>query len=1266
MSTPYESLNEHTFQQLVQALLVAENPKIVSFPIGMPDGGRDAMLTDPQTGGSVVYQVKFARDPAKIADPYAWLTKAIDGEVAKVQLLAERGITEYVLVTNLKGTSHLDAGLMDKALSYLRNQLGVPSRIMWRDDLDRRLDNNFGLKLRYPQLLNGPDILRLFWEAPDFAKDDKRRKTALQAYLRDQYERDRTIRFKQVELLSSSLLDLFIDVPAIPSQHRKRIVDLEPFQEASYSIYRSSKGSKIRPANVIEDGGNANDADDEFFRYTTWGDPKLAVGAADLLTNADFTNSASRIVIEGAPGQGKSTLSQYLAQVQRIRLLNKESERRSLPTPHSNAPIALPIKLELRDVAGWLRGFDPWTREVSSQHGEAPTLEAAIAGHISRFSGGQQFTVSDLVAIMSERPVILILDALDEVADLTDRQEVVSQIEAFAERHQDRHNKIVIIVTSRPTAISNAPSLPYSKFYHLTLGAITGKIATEYAHKWAKVRRLPSKDARELIETLEDKLQSPHMAELAKNTMQLTILLSLMVARGSSLPDKRTELYTAYLEQFLNRESEKSPDVRDNRDLLLDIHGYLGYYLHAQAESRRGTGRISVTDLRALLRDYLARQKHKDDMVDKLFNAVVGRVVALVPRIEGTFEFEVQPLREYFAGRYLYETAPTSPPWEKARGTRSDRFDGISANPYWLNVTRFFAGFFRKGELADLALRVKDLIEDPSRRGQSYPRELAFSLLQDWVFTQSPRATELVVSAIFEGEGLYWTADTSLRIRGRLTGTSFALSKGAGAEEAFEIVWNALVTAPQSHRTIEFCHLIKLYGTPSEIYTRWLHEYQAATGDEKRIWTILGLRLGCSDRASKEPGLHWPVSDATADSIDRSITLVIAATTPAPSRLLTTDLIWEYVKTALDASVLRSLAVRPNSDIYATILAASHPHFWGTLVSAGDHTRYRQASRFPIPKDLNRSDDAAAGILKTLLRTHSERAAFTLQPWSDAITALESVYGRTATSLHLGVMAAGITSSTERGGRANQILSEDFPLPSRIRYARRQAKSVDWWTNQFSEAKSAADYELILTASTIWAKTEVLIAILEQVDEAAKRISSSQFTTFLSFIDAYIVRPPHIGKDADLSALGSRLASSSTRAAQILLRRVNPAHRWNIIDSWILTSEPAPEVLADVATDIVAAMAEGHIGSQRALDLLERVPFILPGAPRSYRLETFPSRSALRKARVPITDIIARCRNLPTYVSQLAWEVGRMRMKSPTPVTTVAKNQAWFNESFDW
>ena len=65
--------------------------------------------------------------------------------------------------------------------------------------------------------------------------------------------------------------------------------------------------------------------------------------------------------------------------------------------------------------------------------------------------------------------------------------------------------------------------------------------------------------------------------------------------------------------------------------------------------------------LRTLLIDYLSTEGYKKSLVDDLLVCMIERVGALVSRVEGTYEFEVQPLREYFVAKHLYVTAPPSP-----------------------------------------------------------------------------------------------------------------------------------------------------------------------------------------------------------------------------------------------------------------------------------------------------------------------------------------------------------------------------------------------------------------------------------------------------------------------------------------------------------------------------------------------------------------------------------------------------------------------------
>ena len=176
-------------------------------------------------------------------------------------------------------------------------------------------------------------------------------------------------------------------------------------------------------------------------------------------------------------------------------------------------------------------------------------------------------------------------------------------------------------------------------------------------------------------------------------------------------------------------------------------------------------------------------EEHDPDLAEELLQGTVERVGALVSRIEGTFEFEVQPLREYFAALYLYKTAPYSPPGRTRKGTRPERFQAIARSLYWTNVTRFFCGFYDVGELDGL---VEGLIELGQQDGHNLinrPRRLAMMLLSDQVFSQAPKTMKRLVAFVVEEPGFHrLTSAVMTEFRGDM-----GLPAKAGGNELFEI-----------------------------------------------------------------------------------------------------------------------------------------------------------------------------------------------------------------------------------------------------------------------------------------------------------------------------------------------------------------------------------------------------------------------------------------------------------------------------------------------
>jgi len=71
---------------------------------------------------------------------------------------------------------------------------------------------------------------------------------------------------------------------------------------------------------------------------------------------------------------------------------------------------------------------------------------------------------------------------------------------------------------------------------------------------------------------------------------------------------------------------------------------------------------MAYGEVEAAMKHFQRTYGKPEDVVDELFEAATDRLWALTSKEEGTFEFEVLSLREYFAARYLYRYAGEGDP----------------------------------------------------------------------------------------------------------------------------------------------------------------------------------------------------------------------------------------------------------------------------------------------------------------------------------------------------------------------------------------------------------------------------------------------------------------------------------------------------------------------------------------------------------------------------------------------------------------------------
>lgn len=453
MDYNYEALDDKSFQKLCQALIVAQFPDAQCLPVGEPDGGRDAILlhANRRNKESVVFQVKFSRIPDH-TKAQSTIQRLIRKEKEKVKRLIADGATEYYFITNVKGTAFPSKGSIDTVNDFLTESFDIPCRVWWRDDLDRRLEQHGDIKWSYPEILRGSDILPLVLAGVD-KSTRKRFEHTVKSYLASQYDSESDVKFKQVEL-RHRLTDLFVDLPLC---HKSPLNDQHPYELDCRGTDLESYTNQLRfyESNRFRDGIPFEHA---------------GLVAAFLLS-MPLEIQTARIVLEGAPGQGKSTVTQFVCQVNRIRLLRKADDLRAVSDHIKHSPIRIPFKLDLRDYAAWLAGRDPFDAgtDVSQRKQRKQSLESFLMMHIERYSGESLVEYDDLIAFLKNSHVVIVLDGFDEVADVYVRARIVDEVNQAAARLEVHSRSIQFIITSRPAAFSSSHGFREDQWTHLKL-----------------------------------------------------------------------------------------------------------------------------------------------------------------------------------------------------------------------------------------------------------------------------------------------------------------------------------------------------------------------------------------------------------------------------------------------------------------------------------------------------------------------------------------------------------------------------------------------------------------------------------------------------------------------------------------------------------------------------------------------------------------------------------------------------------------------------
>ncbi|WP_147394381.1 NACHT domain-containing protein [Arthrobacter cheniae] len=1071
----YENSNPERFQHLCQSLLISSFPKLQCFPIGQPDGGRDGW--DPET--KTVLQVKFKR--ADDEDNADWLIGALEKELPKVRRLAERGATNYIMATNARGTAHEDVGRIDKVQHWIDENFPIPGTCFWRDEIDRRLDDaSTSLKLKYSELLSLEDGIEVVL-GKVLGANKERQQDAIRAFIASQFESDKTVKFKQVSL-SNDLLDLFIDVPVGfprkliersnkgPSGDDIRAL-FAALTESDRQLYIDGEAGSgavfIGSGNGLHQGTN--------------------LGTAELLLGNAAQTHLKLVVLEGAPGQGKSTLAQYVCQLHRARYLKKTDVLERVSDVYRQTAFRIPLKVDLRDYAAFLSGKSPFKSAPAPS--EPRTLDVFLAQLIGYNSGGIAFDAHDVLSLLKHAPTLLFLDGLDEVADIVAREALVTSIGESLSRWSEFDADLQVVVTSRPSVFGRAPSFGRFGFSTLTLQNIDSHRINDYADRWVVARGLDASEKKDVKKILSEKLELAHIRDLTRNPMQLTILLSLIHQFGHSLPDQRTDLYDRYVDLFLTREADKSVRVRENRAVLLGFIQHLAWVLQSQAEASKSAGSISEDGLQEMAREYLRAGGHPIAIADELFGGGLERIFVLVERIEGLYEFEVQPLREFYCAQYLYSTAQVGTYRDKIlRGDRAQRFEALAANPLWLNVCRFYAGSCERGETGTLVFSLEEMIKTGDLAVANHARRVGLALLQDWVFSNVKYSQDQLIKSIFDENG----TQILLTSEGRVV-DELVLDIECGRNTLRDCIFTQLKSWPVDTRTAALCSVIRANGG-DELSGEFCDLLNGESGSQRTYQLIRMFRAGAS--APLAPDTIWEL--ITEDGPDRAqLLLRISELITSEPRLALRipGVVKEFVRGVLNG-LIESVGRRYSPlSVFADVLGNT-PNV---------HMRLRRLVRpgFLNMESLGDSkqdilpSDVKAFLSGVVMRLDNSDNMFDQRESQEILSSITEIsrehFGETWAAVSLAIRGAGIKTAVKLPEGSDKLFDSSIPICVRARAARLRRGGTRWWVEQLNDASTSLDRRFWVGMVLMWSSLKNLHELSSQTNEIVGSLSDDEY-----------------------------------------------------------------------------------------------------------------------------------------------------------------------------